>query len=686
MESASYFNGVLSEFLVWLELHPAWAGLAVFLISLGESLIVVGLFIPGVAAMFALGALVAAGAMDLWSTIAWAVAGAIAGDGISFWVGHHYREHLRVMWPFRRHPEWLARAEKFFHRHDNKSIIFGRFAGPVRPIIPAVAGMLGMPPVRFYVVNVISALLWAPAYLFPGVVLGASLKLAAGVATRLAVLAVLVIGLLWFTAWLVRRSYVFLQPRASKTFRHFLKWANRTPWLYNITRGEVDPNHPRIRALKDLGVLLILAAITFSVLLAWQIYSGGPLPLDNQINYVLQSLRTPWADHVMVFITEVSNTYSSLAAAAAGLTWLAWRSHWQGLKYWLAVTLVCVAAALALNYVLPSYPPTLPVVISNVAFHNAQITMSIAIYGFLGVLFASKLPVRWRRLPYTVTGIWIVAIIFSCLYLSQHWLSQALISLALGLIWVALLGFVYRCHHTNQRLGIAGLLSVILASLLVVGGGQLIYAHDDNMQSYVTVRPHYTWRTYAWQQSDWQKLPARRIDWGGRSKHPLTLQWTGDLAFLRQHLESQGWHDPQPLNAAAALHWLVPESALTDLPVLPQVHDNQVESLRLVYLINEQAPQQKKTSDIQGQLVLRLWPTGISLEKTPLWVGNVTRQYLTRSFGMISLPRTDRNFDEPLKKTQSFLFGLDWRTVARLPDDFSYNDWDGTVLLVQEKK
>ena len=38
--------------------------------------------------------------------------------------------------------------------------------------MPLVAGLMRMPPHRFYVANVLSALVWAPAYLAPGMLLG----------------------------------------------------------------------------------------------------------------------------------------------------------------------------------------------------------------------------------------------------------------------------------------------------------------------------------------------------------------------------------------------------------------------------------------------------------------------------------------------------------------------------------
>src|SRR3990172_2940796 len=204
----------LKPALDWIMAHPHWSGTAVFVISLAESLAIVGLFIPGTIVMFGVGALVAAGALGLWATLGLAVAGAVVGDGISYWLGYHYHEQLRLMWPFSRYPQLLARGETYFHRHGGKSVLLGRFVGPVRPITPVVAGMLGMSPLRFLVVNVLSALGWAPAYILPGVVFGASLGLASAVASRLAVLVVGLLVVLWLSIWGVRAIIRLLQPHA----------------------------------------------------------------------------------------------------------------------------------------------------------------------------------------------------------------------------------------------------------------------------------------------------------------------------------------------------------------------------------------------------------------------------------------------------------------------------------------
>jgi membrane protein DedA with SNARE-associated domain len=152
----------------WIIAHPAWAGFAVFAISLSESLAVVGLFIPGVLAMSVIGGLVSIGVLKIVPTLLFAILGAIFGDGISYSIGRHFKQTLPNYWPFSRFPKWLGRGKEFFVKHGSKSIIVGRFIGPVRPFIPVVAGIMAMCPRKFFVANVLSAIIWAPVYMLPG--------------------------------------------------------------------------------------------------------------------------------------------------------------------------------------------------------------------------------------------------------------------------------------------------------------------------------------------------------------------------------------------------------------------------------------------------------------------------------------------------------------------------------------
>lgn len=160
------------DLLNWLGSHTHWLGLAIFLIAMVESLAVAGLLVPGVLLLFAAAALAGGGSLGLMATLSWAFAGAVCGDVISFAMGRCFHQDIRRMRLFARHPHWLDRGEHFFRRYGSYSIVLGRFIGPIRPIIPMVAGMFDMPYWRFLLVNILSALAWAPVYVLPGYVAG----------------------------------------------------------------------------------------------------------------------------------------------------------------------------------------------------------------------------------------------------------------------------------------------------------------------------------------------------------------------------------------------------------------------------------------------------------------------------------------------------------------------------------
>jgi len=185
----------------WLTANPTLSSLVIVTIAATESLALIGILVPGVALMLGIGALVGLDVLPLWPTIFWAFLGAIIGDGVSYWLGHTYEHQLKEVWPLSRYPRLVRRGEIYFKKHGSISVFFGRFIGPIRPIIPAVAGVMKMPPLKFYVINVLSALLWAPVVILPGVAVGASFQIAGTVALRFVILSVGVFLVLWFLLW-----------------------------------------------------------------------------------------------------------------------------------------------------------------------------------------------------------------------------------------------------------------------------------------------------------------------------------------------------------------------------------------------------------------------------------------------------------------------------------------------------
>jgi undecaprenyl-diphosphatase len=143
----------------------------------------------------------------------------------------------------KRYPALVNRGVDFFCRHGGKSVFMARFVGPVRPIIPAIAGMMDMSIGRFLLVDVIASVLWAPTYILPGMAFGASLGLAAEVAGRLVVLLIVLVGITWLSFALIRGVWRVLQPQASTAVESALSWSRKHPLIRPLAGSLLDPDH-----------------------------------------------------------------------------------------------------------------------------------------------------------------------------------------------------------------------------------------------------------------------------------------------------------------------------------------------------------------------------------------------------------------------------------------------------------
>jgi len=158
--------------LDFIAAHSGWAAAIMFITAFGESFAFVSLLFPGTSMLIAAGTLMAAGSLPYLPIVAGAIAGAVLGDTISFWIGHRFGGGIARVWPFSRNPELLSGGIKFFARHGGKSVFIGRFFGPIRAVIPLAAGVMRMPRDRFWFANVTSAIVWAPMLLFVGDAVG----------------------------------------------------------------------------------------------------------------------------------------------------------------------------------------------------------------------------------------------------------------------------------------------------------------------------------------------------------------------------------------------------------------------------------------------------------------------------------------------------------------------------------
>ncbi|MCH9764867.1 MAG: VTT domain-containing protein [Alphaproteobacteria bacterium] len=141
-----------------------------FLVAFGESFCFFSVVWPGTAILVGIAALLAASGISssiVVPAILAASLGGALGYAFSYWIGYYFKDSIENVWPFRKNPELINKGELFFQKYGALSVFFGHFFGPIRAVIPVVAGMFAMRQIPFQIANIISALIWAAGVIAP---------------------------------------------------------------------------------------------------------------------------------------------------------------------------------------------------------------------------------------------------------------------------------------------------------------------------------------------------------------------------------------------------------------------------------------------------------------------------------------------------------------------------------------
>jgi membrane protein DedA with SNARE-associated domain/membrane-associated phospholipid phosphatase len=639
--------------------HPAWTLTVICVAAFLEAIAVIGTFVPGSTAMFLAGALVGTGSLSLGWAFLSAIAGAIAGDGMSFWIGKRYKARIVQLWPFRTHPQVLDAGHRFFQKHGAKGVVFARFIGPLRAIVPVVAGMLGMTPARFYAMNVLSALLWAPAHILPGVVFGASMLLAGAVSFRLVVVIVLLVGIVWLSF----RAMGFLLSHASAwssaAGRYLGSWACRHPGPFGrLARRLLDPQQPDASSIVVTSLIVLASGALFFGVLE-DVISGDPLVgVDLSVYHFLQSVRTPWSDTVLAGLATLGSVFTLTALVVTVVLWMLVERRWRTIGYWLAAVVFSQLLIFALQFAMHRAPPN-ELLSDAYVFPSNHVAATVIVYGFLAFLLARRVGMLEGLLVATVSTVVVFVVALAGLYFGRYWVSDAIGGAALAYIWVAIVALTAMLRHPEVPPS-RGLMPLVVLVVMRVSVGVQLSVNPPVPPTDNAPRPPPVLVTQAqWTGSLWKMLPCYRSDMGGDRKEPLTLQWVSNLDSIKGQLRAQGWVEGTDVSAHSLLSLASPNVAAVSLPVLPKLNNGVPSSL--VFMRPGNARDERD--------VLRFWPSGYAVDNgastAPLWVGAFAHERLSRASWPLNILRVDRevsSFDVHAKASA----GLGAALVARV--------------------
>jgi membrane protein DedA with SNARE-associated domain/membrane-associated phospholipid phosphatase len=674
----------IQPIIQFLHLHPHASGIITFTVVFLEALAVVGVIIPGTVTMTAIGALAGANIISIGNTFAWAIAGAIIGDFLSYLVGVHYQDRLHRIWPFKKHPLLLTKSEEFYAKHGGKSVFIGRFIGPMRAMGPLVAGMLKMPMGRFLVAAIPSVSLWAILYLLPGILLGAlSLELPPKVATTFILWTLLAIASIWIITWLAqlfaKRIYRWLDSYVKKLWNS-LQRHKSCQWF---TKLLADPREPDNHLQLSLVILAFLAIALFFVLLHSMVTQGELTQYNLPLYTFFTNFHFPRLDHIFVAITLLGQEKVILLAATIFLVWLCGKRYWYIALHWLILIIVSVGSISAAKLLFFSPRPSITGVanfIHTSSFPSGHTVLSIAIFGFWAVLVARELKPTQRWFPYLCASSIASAVALSRLYLGAHWLTDVLGGIAIGVAILFLLTISYRRRHT-VHFSLHQFVAVSLTTFIIIWFSYNILYLSDEINNYTIRWPIQNINLQDLRTQKITNLPLYRNNRVGTPIQALNLLWAEDLTKIRQVLLSKGWIEQSTeFNLHAVAQRLLGDGIVNHLPLLPQLYHSRSPVLIMT----------KPTDREDTILILNLWQSDIKLQdsKIPLWLGTIDyHRLMGHKLFYLYINKHDKTFAGATENLiESLPKDIPWQEInyplEQQPREMQNLQWDGKAILI----
>jgi membrane protein DedA with SNARE-associated domain/membrane-associated phospholipid phosphatase len=602
----------------WLQHNPHWALFITFLISLTESLAIIGSIVPGSVTMTAIGILAGSGIMRVDLTLLAAILGAVAGDSLSYTLGYVYSERLAEIWPFKKYPKWLQYGKEFFAIHGGKSVLIGRFIGPLRSIIPVIAGILHMKHWRFLIANVLSAIGWSLLYVMPGVIIGAaSHELSAESATHLFVLILILLAGIWALSlmikWLLRKLNSFFKCHLNALWL-YLKNKSVISKLCKAITPKDELNHD---TTASLALFALFGLCCFIILLGLTIQAQWISSINIPTHLFLQSFHTIALQAFFIFCTQLTSTIS---IGGLFLICCCWFIHDRNLKaiVYLSSLIVfaCLFALLLTHSINSPRPPGLLIMMPGSSFPASHLLVATAFYGFLLFyinnifsLFTNAL----RTFVFTILGLSGLG----ALYLGDHWLSDVLAAYFAGATISLLFCLIYRTTHfaaIKAKNATLMIVSLFIGVLLTTGISTYFHFHTLSY-NHTPYRKEFALSQIVWWNQQKPILPIYRLNRIGKKISLLNIEYSGDLDFLEEYLTQNGWESHTESFFTNLLTWINNQSNGVKPPLLTQLYENKAPSLTMVYTDNNS----------RLSLELRMWESNYNLSESnkPLWIGSI---------------------------------------------------------------
>ena len=430
------------------DLASPWGYVVVGLLTLLEASAMIGLVVPGEAALLVGGFLVSQGEADLPTMMAVGAVGAVVGDSIGYEIGRHLGPSLRRS----RLGRWVgderwARAEEYLARRGGRAVFFGRFVGVLRAMVPTLAGLSRMPYRTFLPWNAIGGIVWAPGFVLLGYIAGGSYhrvgQWAGAASAVLFTLLVLVVAVVMAARAVARRESAVRRWARAQTERPAVaRLLGRFERQIAFLARRFRPRAAYGLSLTGGLATVVIVGWAFGAVVQDVISRSDLAGVDGTVYSFFLDHREPSLTTASRVIESFSGTVSLsvVTMLLAALVW--WRTR-QARDLVLPALAVVGSIVLveAVKVAVSRQPPPVEAMLGmgpGFAFPSGQATRSAACLLTVAFVAWGVLP-SWRSKVGAVTAAVLVALLVGLarLTLAVHWLTDVLGGWTLGMLWFA---------------------------------------------------------------------------------------------------------------------------------------------------------------------------------------------------------------------------------------------------------
>ena len=194
-------------------------------------------------------------------------------------------------------------------------------------------------------------------------------------------------------------------------------------------------------------IALLVLAVLFAVLL-WQVQSGGALvTLDGLVNAGLRTIRWRATLAAGAWISQIGTGAAGaiVCLVTSGALASSGRTRWL-VPIWIALVGSQITTW-SLKFITARQRPDFldGITAASPSFPSAHATVSMAVYGVVALAIADG-TARGRAVVFAIAAALILAISFSRLLLSLHYLTDVIAGATIGLFWVLIAWQVARVY------------------------------------------------------------------------------------------------------------------------------------------------------------------------------------------------------------------------------------------------